>query len=113
MRPVCFAGNNRHFDVLANEPPQHFVQAFHHVIEVEHDGLHRLFAAEDEQLLRQPGGTLRRVPDLLGMFPQRAVRAKLGHDQIVVPHDDPEDVVKVMGHAGGELADHFHFLRAR
>ena len=71
-----FSGNHRHFDVLVNEPPQHFVHVFHHVIEVEHDGLHRLFAAEDEQLPRQPGGALRGVPDLLDIFAQRTVRAE-------------------------------------
>ncbi len=70
----CFSGNNRHFDVLVNEPPQHFVQVLDHVIEVEHDGLHRLFAAEDEQLPRQARGTLRGMPDLLGVFSQRTVR---------------------------------------
>jgi len=71
MRPVCLPGTIVISMFSPMSRPQHFVQAFHHVIEVEHDGLHRLFAAEDEQLLRQPGGTLRRVPDLLGMFPQR------------------------------------------
>jgi hypothetical protein len=41
--------------VLVNEPSQHYVQVFHHLVEVEHDRLHRLFAAEDKQLPRQPG----------------------------------------------------------
>ena len=67
-RPILLSGHDRHFDVLANEPPQHFVQVLHHVIEVEHDGLNRLFAAEDQQLPRQPGGALRRVADFLGVL---------------------------------------------
>ena len=39
------------------------------------------------------------------------VRAESLHHQIAVTHDDGQDVVEVMGHAAGELADHFHFLR--
>ncbi len=106
-----FSGNNRHFDVLVNEPPQHFVQVFHHVIEVQHDGLHRLFAAEDQQLPGQPGGALGRRPNRLKMTLEHRVRAEFLHRQIAVTHDDRQDVVKVMRHAAGELADHFHFLR--
>ena len=34
--PRVLPGDNGHFDVLAHEPPQHFVQLFHHVIEVQH-----------------------------------------------------------------------------
>jgi hypothetical protein len=43
-----FPRNNRHFDVVVNEPPQHLVHFCHYVIEVEHGGLHRLFAADAE-----------------------------------------------------------------
>ena len=38
-------------------------------------------------------------------------RVKFGRHQVAVTHDDGEDVVEIMRHAAGKLADHLHFLR--
>jgi hypothetical protein len=77
MRPVSFPGTMRQRDVFTDEPPQHFVHVSHHFIEVEHDGLHGLFAAEDEQLPRQPGGAVGRVQNFIGVFSERTIRFKV------------------------------------
>jgi len=44
------------------------------------------------------------------MFAQAIIRAELLHHQIAVTHDDGDDVIEVMRHAAGELADHFRLL---
>ena len=67
--------------------------------------------AERQQLLRQAGGALGGAPDLGGrMLPIRPGRHLF--DQLVaVAQQDGDQVVEVVGDAGGEAADGLHLLR--
>jgi hypothetical protein len=72
---------------------------------------HHLFAARDEQLPSQSGGTLRSVSKSPRHISQWTLWAKIERDQIAVTDNYSENVIKVMRDTAGELADHFHFLR--
>ena len=102
--------NNVQFNVLANEPPQHFIHAIYDFIQVENLRLHGLFAAEDEKLSRQHGCALRSLPDFLDIILRRAVGTKLRRHEIAISDDDAQDIVEIVRHTSGKLANHLHFL---
>ncbi len=62
------AENNRHFDVLVNESPQHFVQFLDLIVKIKHHGFHGLLATEHQQLSRQRRRAFRCLPDFFGEF---------------------------------------------
>jgi hypothetical protein len=72
---------------------------------------HHLFAARDEQLPSQSGGTIRSVSKSPRHISQWTLWAKIERDQIAVTDNYSENVIKVMRDTAGGLADHFHFLR--
>ena len=69
-------------------------------------------AAEDQQLAREVGGALGGADDLGHVGGRRVIRADLLADELGVVEDHGEQVVEVVRHAAGELAERLHALRA-
>jgi hypothetical protein len=70
---------------------------------------HHLFAAKDEQLPSQSGGTIRSVSNLLGIFRSGLSGLRSSAIKSAVTDNYAKNVIKVMRDTAGELADHFHF----
>jgi hypothetical protein len=69
-----------------------------------------LLTTEREQLLRQGFGPFPRLSDFLEVAEQlRLIVCRLG-DERRIAENRGEQVVEVVGHAAGELADGFHLL---
>jgi len=102
----------RQADVLADHPAQERHQAGHHHVEVEYARLQHLLPAERQELPRQGGGPVRRVPDGLHRRARRDGRRQV-LQQVAVAHDDGEQVVEVVGHPGGQPTHRLHLLRLR
>ena len=101
-----FQGN-----VFAEEAMQHLGQVAQHRVQVQHLGLHDLFAAEHEQLPGQAGGAPGRTGDLVERLSQTLIARTAADQPVRVALDDREDVVEVVGHPGGQLADRLQLLR--
>jgi len=67
--------------------------------------------AEHQQLSGQPDRTLRRRGDLADVPALRLRNSAALRQQIGVPEDRRQDVVEIVRHARGQLADGFHLLR--
>jgi hypothetical protein len=70
-------------------------------VQVEHLGLQYLLAAEGEQLARQRGGLIRRLPDRIEPRPSRIALVGAADEHLRVAADDREQVVEVVGDAAG------------
>ena len=103
-------GQHRDLDVLADQPPQHRQQRGGHLAEVERDRVEDLLAGEGQELARELGGALGGALDL-----GQLVGARPGADppagDLAVAADHGQQVVEVVRHAAGELADGLHLLR--
>ena len=62
-------------------------------------------AAERQELLREGRGPLARPLDLLHQPPVRVVVGQTAEEDVAVPGDDGHQVVEVVGHPAGQLAD--------
>jgi len=93
-----------HLDVLADQTPQHPLRVADDYVQVQHLNLQHLLAAEGQQLPCERGRSAAGACDLLRVAPQRALRVEALHQQIAVPQDRRQHVVKVMGDAGRQLA---------
>jgi hypothetical protein len=71
--------DRRHLDVFVDEPSEHFL-GVSPPIQIEYDGDHRLFAAKNRELPCQPGGTFRGAPNLVDIFSQQTVHARISSD---------------------------------
>ena len=92
-------------DLFAQEAVQHFRDVANHFIQIEDLRPHHLAPAEGEQLpgqIRRPGGG---VGNLLQCLKRVGRRVRLRQQQLGVALDDRQNVVEIMRHAGGELAD--------
>ena len=103
------AGSILQGDVLAQHALQHGADIGDDFVQINVARLHDLFAAEHEQLLDEFAGAVGGGPDLAeGFFRRR--RQGLGlQEQVGVALNDGEDVVEIVGDAGGQLADRLHF----
>ena len=97
--------------ILADHPPQHFLEVFDQIVGVQHHGLEHLLAAEREQLPGEPGGPLRGFPHFGNVRLQRAVGREILAHEIGVPEDRGQHVVEVVRDAARQAADGLHLLR--
>ena len=107
------AGLGQQIDVLADQPPQHGADAANHGVEVEDLRLEDLLAPEGEELARQVLGAAGRPLDELHVATEARFVADLLPQQDGAPGDHRQEVVEVVGHAAGQLADRLHLLRLR
>src|SRR5262249_35000876 len=101
----------REGDVLANDAPEHALQARERFIEIDFLWQQYLLAAERQQLLRQPGGPLTRFLDLRQIRPARIAFERVRQQQLRVAEDRREQVVEVVGDAAGQAADALDLFR--
>ena len=95
----------------AQQTSQHLGRAPHHVVQIQVLGLHLLFAAERQQLTGQIGGAFGGGAHLYQRFLRLLAFHHSAENHVGVPLDDRQDVVKVMSHPSGQLADRFHLLQ--
>ncbi len=96
--------------VFTQKPPEHFRHVADDLVQIQSFGLDELAPAEGQQLAGEAGRPLGRLDDLLSGT--RGGLVQLSHaQQRSMPVDDGEDVVEIMRHAAGELADSLHLLR--
>ena len=104
------AGPHDEVDLLADAAGQQLPDLLDHRVEVEHLRTHRLAPGEHQQLPGQTRGPLRRGEDLLDVeLHVDVVGHRLAHERGVV-EDDRQQVVEVVGHAPGQLAQAFEPL---
>ena len=98
-----------------NVPPQdaleHVVQSTDHQVQVERLSLHNLFSAEGEQLAGQIGSAFGRSGHFLQRLGRLRIQAGFGQHDAGVALDDGQDVVEIMGKAGGQLAHRIQLVR--
>ncbi len=98
-------------DRLADEAPEHRLDAFDDGGEIDHALEKDLFATEREQLMRELGGSIRRLDDLLEIFAHAVPRRRSQQGELGVPGDDREEIVEVVRHAAGQRPDGLELLR--
>ena len=110
-RPCVRRQQRRDLDLLAERRAQQLGGFQNQRIDVDLARLQRLLAGEGEQVLGQLRAALRRLVDHPGDRQQlRVMGDGLGQDADG-SGDDGEDIVEVVRHAAGQLADGFHLLR--
>ncbi len=92
-------------DVLAQEARQHVREVAQHRVQIENFRLHYLFAAEHQQLAGQGRRAAGGVTNLLQGSAKGLVAAAPRQQGIGIALDDGQDVVEVVGDAGGQLPD--------
>jgi hypothetical protein len=97
--------------VLADGAPQELVDARHRGVEVEDLGLQHLPAREGQELAGERRGLLAGRHDLVEAAAMGGLGGAALEPELSVADDRREQVVEVVGHAPGELADRFHALR--
>ena len=60
---------------------------------------------------REVGRAIGRRGDFLQRFLKPGRGGAFGQQQVGVPFDDRQDVIEIVRHTGGQLANGFHFLR--
>jgi len=98
-------------DVFPEDAPQHLGHVADHFIHIQLPRLHHLPAAERQQLAGQGGGPLRSLADLLRRPRVNGGQPAVRHQQRGMAVNDRKDIVEIVGHAAGKLADGFHLLR--
>jgi hypothetical protein len=99
-------------DAIADDAVQHAHRAPHHFVEVDVGQLEHLAASVGQQLLGQLGGPAAGGEDLQHVRLQGRVLGERLEEEVRVGPDDGEEVVEVVGHAPGQLADRLHPLCA-
>ena len=109
------------FDVFAELEHQHRVRADQAPqkpfgladddVQIEHDRLNHLLAAERQQLARQRRRAAAGLPDALDVVADARAGRQALEDQVRVTEDPGEQVVEVMRDAAGQPADRLHLLR--
>ena len=110
-RPEVRIDDGLDLDVLAERTTQQAAGRRHEVVE---DGLLRLqhlFAREGQELADQVGGALHGFAHLVEPWMDADSHSVVVAQGVDVGHHQHEDVVEVVCHAAGELADRFHLLR--
>ena len=108
QRPGVEGG--RKLDVFADQPVQHRVEVADQAVEVEHDRLPHLFAAERQQLAGQGGGAFSGLLDLTAHLTHVVVGAVAAHE-VGVAENDRKQIVKVVSDAAGQPAQGLQLLR--
>ena len=103
-------------DRLAQGAAQQFGRVGDQPVGVERAGVERLLAREGEQAVGQDGGALRALQGKIARAGDArggrdvAELGELAADHVQPAHDDGQQIVEVVRHAAGELADRFHLL---
>jgi hypothetical protein len=92
------------FDLLADEAPQHGLDAGRDIVHGQNLRLEHLAAAEGQKLLSQAGGPLGGVADA-GHVLGQVGPGRLVEGEVREADDRGQDVVEVVGDAAGEAAD--------
>ena len=98
-------------DVLADEAAQQMRQIRERVGDVEDARLQGLLAREGQQLAHQIGGAVGVLLDLHDVGEGRVARPEAQQQKIAKADHRGEQIVEIMRHAAGELADRLHLLR--
>ena len=94
----------------ALEQMRHFAD---HVGQLQHLRAQRLLARESEQLAGQASGAVGVGFDLLDIVIIAVAGRVAHHHQVAMADDRGQDIVEIMRHAAGQLADRLHFGRLR
>ena len=81
-----------------------------HFEHVRHEGM---LATEGEELRGERGCATRGIPNFADVICHCALHAHFVQEQVAIAEDGGEEIIEVVRHAAGELAEGFHFLRAR
>ncbi len=98
-------------DVLADHAVQHLLDLRDDGVQVHDCGLRDLLAAERQELTGQRTGALSGFLDLFEVGQDVGLVPRALGDERGVAEDGREQVVEVVRHAAGQLADCFHLLR--
>ena len=99
-----------HLDIGTQNAAQHVGHPGDGLVQIQIAQLQNFLPAEQQQLPRQRRRTLGGDPDLLDAI--RLVRGKpaVVHEQVHLQPDDRQDIVEIVRHAAGQLAEALHFL---
>ena len=98
-------------DVLPDQPRQDLVETVNGVVDIQRTQFDLLLAAEGQEAAGQVHRPLAGGEDALDVFFERIISFQLHLQQRSVADDGRQDIVEIMGHASGQDADGFHFLR--
>ena len=108
---IVGGGRNGHqFNVFPDEPPQHLFDLDDQVVQMHRARNHGLPPAKGEQLVGQAATAFGRAPDLFQRGALGVLQVTAGQQQVAVPRDDGEQIVKIVRYTAGEAADGFHLL---
>ncbi len=110
-RPDLFGEIERGLDVLAEQAAQQLDHAADQLIEVDALGLQRLAPREREQPARQIGAPHRCVDCFARQIVDLRVVLPGFQQDVEIADDDAKQIVEIMRHAAGEIADRLHLLR--
>jgi hypothetical protein len=89
----------------------------HDIFEIGHDhvqgnqlGLERLLPAERKKLTNQQSGAIAGFPRLFDLLLKRMIGTQFGRQDVVVSHDDRQQIIEVMGDPPRKTSDRLHFL---
>jgi hypothetical protein len=98
-------------DVFAQQTAQQDLELRDQLAQVQHLALHGLLAREGQQLADQIGGAHARLADLVEALVRRVAHRMTMQQFVKAQLDGGQQVVEVVGHAAGQLADGLHLLR--
>ena len=111
MNSGCDRQFELQLDVFAEDAPQHFGHVGDGFVQIQIARLQHFLPAEQKQLAGQRGGALGGCANLIGKFRLRRGKIAAALQQVGLHLDDRQNVVEIMRHAAGQLADALHFLR--
>ena len=98
------------FNILSNQPAQHLFHVGDHHIQIQDLRLKHLAAAEGQQLLRQGGGAVPGLANLLHRGAHRRVFREPAEHDLAVTGNDRDQIIEVMRNPAGQPADGLHLL---
>ena len=103
-------GQERHRDVLAEQPLEHRQHGADLLVHVQALRGQELLAAEGQELPRDVGRAVRGALDDLDLAPARVVGAQLAHEHDAPARNHGDEVVEVVSDTAGQTADRLHLL---
>jgi len=95
-RPIPRVAIDRQFDVVADQLSQHAIESIDHIVEIQHDAVFNLIAAEREQLLREASASFSGAKDLLDILTHALALRQCSEQQVGVANDHRQNVVEVV-----------------
>ena len=78
---------------------------------LEHDRTQDLLAGEGKKLASEASRTFAGAKNLPNLLATWISSRQLHEHELTVTHNDGQEIVEVVGHAGSQLTDRFHFVR--